>query len=45
VVFAGFLINVYLSENTDYLRFLVGGIIKSTDLTYSLFGKVYGLFF
>jgi hypothetical protein len=45
VVFAGFLMNVYLSENTDYLRFFVGGIMKSIDLIYSVFRKAAALFF
>jgi hypothetical protein len=43
IAFAGFLMNVYLSENTDYLRFFVGGIMKSIDLMNSLFMKAYAL--
>jgi len=39
LVFAGFLVNVYLSENMDYLRFLVGGIMKSVGLISSMLRK------
>jgi hypothetical protein len=43
IAFAGFLVNVYLSENTDYLRFFVGGIMKSIDLIYSVIMRAYAL--
>ncbi len=45
VVFAGFLMSVFLSENMDYLRFLVGGIIKSAGLLSSIFRKASVLIF
>ena len=45
VVFAGFLVNVYLSENMGYLRFLVGGIMKSVGLLSSIFRKASVLIF
>jgi len=42
--FAAFLINIYLAENMDYPRFLVGGIIKSLNMTTLLLRKAYLLF-
>jgi hypothetical protein len=41
VVFAAFLINIYLAENMDYLMFLAGGIIKTVNMLALLFQKVY----
>ena len=45
IIFAGFLMNVYLSEKTDHLRFLVGGIMKSIGLIYSVSRKAAVLMF
>jgi hypothetical protein len=41
--FAAFLINIYLVENRDYSRFLVGGIMKSVTLTTAFYNKAYTL--
>lgn len=40
VAFAAFLVYLYLAENMDYLMFLAGGIIKTTDMLALLFLKV-----
>jgi len=32
IFFAAFLINLYMADHEDYLRFLAGGIIKSTNM-------------
>ena len=43
ILFTAFLINVYMADHEDYLRFLVGGIIKSTNVVAYLLSIVYGL--
>jgi hypothetical protein len=41
IVFAAFLVHMYLAENMDYLLFLAGGIIKTTNMLTLLFEKIY----
>lgn len=43
IFFAAFLINLYMADHEDYLRFLAGGIIKSTNMIVDLFSVAYGL--
>ncbi|HEY6010754.1 MAG TPA: hypothetical protein VIX18_04720 [Nitrospirota bacterium] len=44
IAFAALLVNICLSENTDYLRFLVGGIMKTVTVTTVLFHQADTLF-
>ncbi len=44
VVFAALLINIYFAENMDFLRFFVGGIMKSTNMISLLVKNVFALF-
>ncbi len=43
ITFTALLLDVYLAENMDYLRFLAGGIIKSTNMITLLLKKAYAL--
>jgi hypothetical protein len=43
VVFVALLINILLAENTDFLRFVIGGIIKTTNILTLFFRKVSAL--
>lgn len=43
VVFAAFLVSVYLAENMDYVAFIAGGIVQSVDMVTMLVSKAYGL--
>ncbi len=43
IIFTAFLINLYMADHEDYLRFLAGGIIKSTDMIMYVFSMAYGL--
>lgn len=44
IVFAAVLINIYFAETSDFQRFFVGGIIKSTDMISLLVKNMYALF-
>jgi len=41
VVFAAFLVHMYLAQNMDYLMFLAGGILKTTNMLTQLFERAY----
>jgi hypothetical protein len=41
VGFAALVIDILLAENMDFLRFVIGGIMKSTDMLSLVFRKVY----
>lgn len=43
IVFAAFLVNVYLAENMDYVAFLAGGLADSANMVAGLVSKAYGL--
>ncbi len=43
ILFTAFLINLYMSDHEDYLRFLIGGIIKSINMIIYLSSMVFGL--
>jgi hypothetical protein len=43
VLFAGFLINLYMADQDDYLKFFLGGIIKATNMILYLLSLTYGL--
>ena len=43
IFFTAFLINLYMADHESYLRFLAGGIIKSTNMIVTLFSMAYGL--
>ncbi len=43
ILFTAFLINVYMADHADYLRFLLGGIMKSINLIVASFSVLYGL--
>jgi hypothetical protein len=43
IFFAAFLINLYMADHEDYLRFFAGGIIKSTNVIAYVFSMAYGL--
>lgn len=43
VVFAAFLVNVYVAENMDYVAFVAGGFMDSVNLIALLVSKAYGL--
>jgi len=43
VAFAALLINILLAENMDFLLFVIGGIMKSTDMVSLALRKVYAL--
>ncbi len=42
IFFAAFLINLYMADHEDYLRFLAGGIIKSANMIAYVFSMAYG---
>lgn len=43
VIFTAFLVDIFLADNMDYLRFLAGGIMKTASLTQYCFTPVFGL--
>ena len=43
VAFAALLIDILLAENMDFLRFVIGGIMKSTYMVSQAFSKAYAL--
>ncbi|HSB35095.1 MAG TPA: hypothetical protein VLG39_11610 [Nitrospirota bacterium] len=43
VVFAAFLINVYLAENMDYVAFIAGGLADSANMVAGLARKAYAI--
>jgi len=43
VVFAAILVDILLAENMDFLRFVIGGIMKSTHMLSDVIRKVYTL--
>jgi len=43
ILFTAFLVNLYMADHEDYLRFLLGGIIKSIEMIAYLFSMLGGL--
>lgn len=43
ILFAAFLINLYMADHEEYLKFVAGGIIKSTNMIVDLVSMAYGL--
>jgi hypothetical protein len=43
IFFAAFMINLYMADHEDYLRFIASGIIKSTNMIAYVVSMAYGL--